>query len=109
MHDFLTKKGVGYAAVIGGHTDTDYYIFLNNASLDPYPYMEVPEPNVLLTIDEKDYDIIATTFRVYTKSAFLEYEPSLMECMAVLEHKIEQHYARIYCGDEWHKIFFRAN
>ncbi|MBS7612508.1 hypothetical protein KEJ27_09990, partial [Candidatus Bathyarchaeota archaeon] len=113
MHDFLTEKmkeGPVRVAVLGGQTVTDYYMFKNDKNFYPNPYREDPDPEELFIIENKSYDIIAMTFRVYTKDAFIRYEPSLTECILQLKFKIRNKliYNKIYHADEWHEIYSKS-
>jgi len=103
--------GAGHMAILGGHTVIDYYMLKFNASLSSYPYREAPSPEELLTMDKKGYDIIATTFRMYTKDTFLEYKPSLTNCMQDLRSRLEANslYHKVYQAGEWHEVYFKVD
>ena len=111
VHEFIMRYGVGYAAILGGHTITDYYMFKFNTNLSPYPFHEDVGPGDLLTIDKRNYNIIVTTFRMYTKDAFVEYKPNLISCMENLRSRlmVNSSYYKVYQADNWHEAYFKAN
>jgi hypothetical protein len=111
MHEFIVNHGVGYAAILGGQTVTDYYVFKFNTNLNPYPYREDVSQEDLLTIDKRSYDIIATTFRLYTKDAFVEYKPSLISLLENLSSRllVSSSYYKVYQADNWHEAYFKVS
>ena len=106
MLNFLAKRGHGLSVVLGGHSDVQYAMFANDASMRCHN-VPVPNPQEILTIDEKGYNIVVTNFRVYVKDAFNRFQPSLTESLSTLEDRFNSKpvYSKVYQADCWHKAY----
>jgi hypothetical protein len=107
MLKFLARNGRGSLWVIGGHTDVDYIMFAEEASLR-YKADPVPEPKALLVNHVKEYNLIAISFRAYTKDAFVKFDPPLNDAVQVLKSRLSNEYgfAIVYCADKWHDVYW---
>jgi hypothetical protein len=115
---------------IGGLMEHNYYIVVLNR-YDLYHDEHVLSSNInMISLHRGEttssgllkvatsYDLIATNFRAYIKSAFVEFDPPLPETMNTLrlqllglsENKSEYLlYNRIYVADDWHEIYCKVN
>ncbi len=106
MLEFLAGHGQGSTYVIGGHAEVDYVVFAEETFLN-WEHKSVPELEMLQTDALVGYNLIATTFRAYTKDAFVIFDPPLRSAMADFTAGLidEHRYSEIYQADEWHKIY----
>lgn len=106
MLEFQARHGQGSLLVIGGHTDLDYVMFAEEATLK-WKGLPVPDPKELLAGRFTDYNLISTTFRAYTKDVFVKFDPPLTSAMKTFEDRliIEQWYSIVYQSDKWHKVY----
>ena len=100
QNSFLAERGAGSVAVMGESSVTGYYALINNRT---NLFTNIPYNSTSLV----DMDTIMTSFRVYTKSAFIPENPIYIDIRTGLEKgKFEEsYYSRVYDVDEWHRIY----
>lgn len=101
--DYITRYGNGSIAIFLSSSEIGYYQLLNNASAT-FTWTDN-------TANITDYSGIVTTFRAYTKSAFIVYVPPLPQSIMELEQNILNNssyaFAKVYDGDSWHRIYVK--
>jgi len=108
--NFITEHGNGSVVVFGSSTEFSYYILLNNASVISVSESVFFDPDLGFLISKVyDYNAIGTSFRVYTKEAFVSTQPSLMQSTLEMESYLLENpgFAKIYDADSWHKLYAR--
>jgi len=100
----VTKHGYGYIAVYEADSTLGYFKLLNNASniITDFQYNYT-------TITE--YGTVVTTFRAYTKGAFIVEQPSATESIMDIENGLTKNptFARVYDADPWNRIYFKQS
>ena len=102
--DYTTRYGNGYIAVFEASSGIGYFKLLNNAS------------NIIVDFEYNittatEYGTVVTTFRSYTKDAFIIQQPSLTQSITDLENKFTKNpiFARVYDADSWHRIYVKQS
>jgi len=100
----VTKYGYGYVAIYEVDSAIGYFKLMNNGS---NVFIDFQYDYTTIT----DYGTIGTSFRAYTKPAFVAEQPSSTESIVTLEKGFERNpiFAKVYDGDLWHNIFVKQN
>ena len=108
--NFITKHGNGSVVIFGSSTEFGYYVLLNNASVTPVDESQFFDPDLGFQISRVvEAGAIATSFRVYTKDAFVFTQPSMMGSILEMENCLLTNpgFSKIYDVNSWHKVYAR--